>query len=214
MAREFMPLDKPKTVADMRKESSQRKADVANRKTPISMPGLAGAKPITNERPPTNIVKPPSTQTVPKGNKASMAADTGKPVTNTSGTATEKKGSKWFESMKKSVQFGARYAGTAGALAAVLGVPVRKVSRDNPTGTPMYINPSKGTVLPAGTVIPSSPKPTKTEKPPTDTGGSGIDAPAPDTGWRPSGTNSASGLQQKTMGIALQEQIGVTKRKR
>lgn len=216
MAKEFMPLNKPKTVADMRKESSQRKADVANKKTPISMPGLAGAKPITNERPATgNVPKPPiANKMVPKGGKASMAADTEKPVTNTSGTATEKKGSKWFESMKKSVQFGARYAGTAGALAAVLGTSVRKVSRDNPTGTPMYINPSKGTVLPAGTVIPSSPKPTKTEKPPTDTGGSGIDAPAPDTGWRPSGTNSASGLQQKTMGIALQEQIGVTKRKR
>lgn len=34
---------------------------------------------------------------------------------------------------------------------------------------------------------------------------SGIDAPAPDKGWQPSGL---------TMGIPLQEQVGVTKRKR
>lgn len=215
MAKEFMPLNKPKTVADMRKESSQRKADVAKKKTPISMPGLAGAKPITNERPPTSIVKPPSTQTVPKGNKASMAE---KPLTNTSGTATEKKGSKWFEDMKKSLEFGSKYAGAAGGIAAMLGVSVTKKSRDNPTAPAMVINPREQSILPAGTVLPAKVremgKTTKTEKPPTDTGGSGIDAPAPDTGWRPSGTNSASGLQQKTMGVPLQEQIGVTKRKR
>lgn len=42
-----------------------------------------------------------------------------------------------------------------------------------------------------------------TPKQPSST--SGIDAPAPDKGWQPSGL---------TMGIPIQEQVGVTKRKR
>ena len=196
MAKEFMPLKKTKTVADMRQESQQLKAQAAKKKTPIK-----------NERPPTNITKPPATPKAPKGNKASQPS---KPLTNTSGTATEKKGSAWFDAMVKSVKFGAKAAGTAGVMAAALGVPVRKGS--------MVINPKEQSILPVGTVLPAKVREMestpKVEKPPTDTGGSGIDAPAPDTGWRPSGTNSASGLQQKTMGVPLQEQIGVTKRKR
>jgi len=210
MAKEFMPLSKPKTVADMRKESSQLKAKAASKKTPM---------PVTNERPPTGIVKPPtSPKPMPKGGKAPMAAETEKPLTNTSGTATAKKGSAWFDKMKKSFEFGAKYAGPAGVMAAALGVSVTKSSRDNPTATPLIINPREQSIMPAGTILPAKVREmgstTKTEKPPTDTGSGGIDAPAPDTGWRPSGTNTASGLQQKTMGVALQEQIGVTKRRR
>ena len=210
MAKEFMPLSKPKTVADMRKESSQLKAKAASKKTPM---------PVTNERPPTSITKPQTSyKPMPMGGKAPMATETEKPLTNTSGTADKKKGSAWFDQMKKSIEFGAKYAGTAGVMAAALGVSVTKKSRDNPTATPLSINPREQSVMPAGTILPAKVremgKPTKTEKPPTDTGSGGIDAPAPDTGWRPSGTNTASGLQQKTMGVALQEQIGVTKRRR
>lgn len=215
MAKEFMPLSKPKTVADMRKESSQLKAKAASKKTPM---------PVTNERPPTSITKPQTSyKPMPMGGKVPMAAETKpvtskKPLTNTSGTADKKKGSAWFDKMKKSIEFGAKYAGNAGVMAAALGVSVTKKSRDNPTATPLIINPREQSVMPAGTILPAKVremgKPTTTEKPPTDTGSGGIDAPAPDTGWRPSGVNTASGLQQKTMGVALQEQIGVTKRRR
>lgn len=232
MAKEFLPLDKPKTVADMRNTSRNLKAEAANKKTPM---------PVTNERPPTEKIRPgfkPATEKIrpgfrpegevkpmPKGGKAPMAAETKpvtskKPLTNTSGTATAtaKKGSAWFDKMKKSIEFGAKYAGNAGVMAAALGVSVTKKSRDNPTAAPLIINPREQSVMPAGTILPAKVremgKPTTTEKPPTDTGSGGIDAPAPDTGWRPSGTNTASGLQQKTMGVALQEQIGVTKRRR
>jgi len=52
------------------------------------------------------------------------------------------------------------------------------------------------------------------EVPEKPTTGTGIDAPAPDTGWRPSGINSAFGLQSAEMGVPLQETVGVSKRKR
>jgi len=54
--------------------------------------------------------------------------------------------------------------------------------------------------------------PTTAKKKPTS--GTGIDAPAPDTGWRPSGINSALGLQSAEMGVPLQETVGVSLRRK
>lgn len=147
---------------------------------------------------------------------ASQATTTvDKPITNTSGTAGPKNTN--MKQMKEQIAFGARMAGGMGAMAGFLGMPFTK----NVKGTAMVVDPlnqqlvgfgsnvkaPKGATVGGFAVNPSA----KKEKPTTDTG---IDAPAPDTGWRPSGTNSALGLQQTSMGVPLQETIGVSKRKR
>lgn len=137
-----------------------------------------------------------------------------KPVTNTSGTATDTGVN--MKQVQKQILMGARMGGTMGAAAGFLGIPFTK------SGTNTIIDPLSAKVITPGlpreaprkgasiggfAINPAA----KKEKP---TNGTGIDAPAPDTGWRPSGTNSALGLQQTQMGVPLQETIGVSKRKR
>jgi hypothetical protein len=172
------------TVDMMRNASRQKKAETAAAKTPAS----------------TNVGTAPTTE---------------KPVTNTSGTAGAKKYD--MKQTMEQIAFGARMAGGMGAMAGFLGMPFTKKVK----GSAMVVDPLNQQVVGFGSNV-KAPKgatvggfavnPT-TKKPTTPTG-TGIDAPAPDTGWRPSGTNSALGLQQTQMGVPLQETIGVSKRKR
>ena len=146
---------------------------------------------------------------------STAAPTTEKPVTNTSGTAGAKKTD--MKQTMKQIAFGAQMAGGMGAMAGFLGMPFTKKVK----GTPMVVDPLNQQVVGFGSNV-KAPKgatiggfainPTA-KKPATPTS-TGIDAPAPDTGWRPSGTNTALGLQQTQMGVPLQETIGVSKRKR
>lgn len=134
------------------------------------------------------------------------AQATEKPLTNTSGTAKPKGAA--LKRTGRQVQFGLEQGGAMGAVAGFMGVPFTK----RVGGRPMTVDVLNQQIVTAGSKI-KMPEPTvkKAPPPPADTG---IDAPAPDTGWRPSGVNSALGLQQTTLGVPLQETIGVSKRKR
>jgi hypothetical protein len=142
-------------------------------------------------------------------------ATTEKPVTNTSGTAGAKKYD--MKQTMEQIAFGAKMAGGMGAMAGFLGMPFTKKVK----GTPMVVDPLNQQVVGFGSNV-KAPKGATiggfninpAVKKPTTPAGTGIDAPAPDTGWRPSGTNTALGLQQTQMGVPLQETIGVSKRKR
>jgi hypothetical protein len=144
-----------------------------------------------------------------------------KPVTNTSGTARAK-GDSSMKQTQKQMQFGAQMAGKGkstglGVLAGFLGLPFTK----RMGGTVMTVDTRNQEVVRPGTPLKANKNatiggfpisPTTAKKKPTT--GTGIDAPAPDTGWRPSGINSAFGLQSAEMGVPLQETVGVSKRKR
>ena len=142
-------------------------------------------------------------------------APVAKPVTNTSGTAGAKKVD--MKQTMEQIAFGAKMAGGMGAMAGFLGMPFTKKVK----GTAMVVDPLNQQVVGFGSNV-KAPKGATiggfainpSTKKPTTSNGTGIDAPAPDTGWRPSGTNSALGLQQTQMGVPLQETIGVSKRKR
>lgn len=147
--------------------------------------------------------------------KAKKATDrmaaSAKPVTDTSGTAQKKgAGGNGSKQLMRQINFGMEQGGPGGAISGFMGLPFTK----RVGGRPMTIDTVNQQIVNAGSRIkpaaasqPSAPKTvTKT--------GSGIDAPAPDTGWRPSGINSAFGLEQAKMGIPLQETVGVSKRKR
>lgn len=172
------------TVDMMRNASRQKKAETAAAKTPAS----------------TTV---------------STAPTTDKPITNTSGTAGAKKSD--MKQTMKQIAFGAQMAGGMGAMAGFLGMPFTKKVK----GTPMVVDPLNQQVVgfgsnvkaPKGATIGGFNINPEAKKPTTPTG-TGIDAPAPDTGWRPSGTNSTPGLQQTQMGVPLQETVGVSKRKR
>lgn len=180
------------TVAGMRNASRQGKAKKASDKMATS---TSTAKPISTE----------------------------KPVTDTSGTA--KGGNRGFnmKQTQKQMQFGAQMAGKGkstglGVLAGFLGMPFTKrmggtvmtVDTRNQEvvrpGTPLKVN--KNATVGGFSIAPTAAKKTTTPA------GSGIDAPAPDTGWRPSGVNTAGGLMSAEMGVPLQETVGVSKRKR
>jgi hypothetical protein len=153
---------------------------------------------------------------------AAAPAAVEKPVTNTSGTARAKGNSSMKQTMKQ-MQFGAQMAGKGkstglGVLAGFLGIPFTKrmggtvmtVDTRNQEvvapGTPLKVN--KNATVGGFSIAPTATKKTTTPA------GSGIDAPAPDTGWRPSGVNTAGGLMSAEMGVPLQETVGVSKRKR
>tara|TARA_R110000868_G_scaffold8081_2_gene41779 strand:- start:7385 stop:7897 length:513 start_codon:yes stop_codon:yes gene_type:complete len=143
------------------------------------------------------------------------AGATDKPITNTSGTAGAKKTD--MKQTMKQIKFGAQMAGGMGAMAGFLGMPFTR----NVQGTAMVVDPLNQQVVGKGSYVKAPKEATvggfpisPSVKKPTTPAGTGIDAPAPDTGWRPSGTNSALGLQQTQMGIPLQETVGVSKRKR
>ena len=145
-----------------------------------------------------------------------------KPVTNTSGTAQGNRGSAMKQTQRQ-MAFGAQMAGKGkstglGVLAGFLGIPFTK----RMGGTVMTVDTRNQEVVQPGTPLKANKNatvggfpisPSASKKKPADTG-TGIDAPAPDTGWRPSGINSASGLMSAEMGVPLQETIGVSKRKR
>jgi len=140
---------------------------------------------------------------------------TEKPLTNTSGTAGAKKTD--MKQTMKQIAFGAQMAGGMGAMAGFLGMPFTKKVK----GSAMVVDPLNQQVVGFGSNVKAPKNATiggfavnPSAKKPTTPTGTGIDAPAPDTGWRPSGTNTALGLQQTQMGIPLQETIGVSKRKR
>jgi len=104
-----------------------------------------------------------------------------------------------------------------GAVAGFLGMPFTK----RLGGDVMTVDTRNQEVVFPGTPLKANKNatiggfpisPTTAKKKPTT--GTGIDAPAPDTGWRPSGINSAFGLQSAEMGVPLQETVGVSKRKR
>lgn len=154
--------------------------------------------------------------------KTPVAAE--KPVTDTSGTAKGGNRGINIKQTQKQMQFGAQMAGKGkstglGVLAGFLGMPFTK----RMGGTVMTVDTRNQEVVRPGTPLKPNDKATvggfaikpiaATKKPATNTG-TGIDAPAPDTGWRPSGINSASGLMSAEMGVPLQETIGVSKRKR
>jgi hypothetical protein len=144
--------------------------------------------------------------------KAKKVADkmsaTGKPVTNTSGTSKPKGGNGGKQLMKQ-IEFGQKFGNGMGAVAGFMGMPF--TSRIG--GKPMTVDVLNQQIVQPGSVIkpPAASQPAA-KKPVTKT--SGIDAPAPDTGWRPSGVNTALGLQQTQMGVPLQETVGVSKRRR
>jgi len=177
------------TVADMRNASRQGKAKKASDKMATS---TSTAKPIS-------------------------ASKEEKPVTDTSGTAKSGKRGESMKQTKKQIEFGQRMGGGLGVLAGFLGIPfMKRLGGDVMTvdtrnqevvrpGTPLKANKN-------ATIGGFSISPTTAKKKPTN--GTGIDAPAPDTGWRPSGINSAFGLQSAEMGVPLQETVGVSKRKR
>jgi hypothetical protein len=145
-----------------------------------------------------------------------------KPVTDTSGTAKRGNGGESRKQTQKQIAFGAQMAGKGkstglGVMAGFLGMPFTK----RMGGTVMTVDTRNQEVVAPGTPLKANKNatvggfpisPTTAKKKPTT--GAGIDAPAPDTGWRPSGVNSALGLQQTQMGVPLQETIGVSKRKR
>lgn len=147
---------------------------------------------------------------------AAATTTTEKPLTNTSGTAKPKTDS--IKQLKKQIAFGAEQGGGLGAMAGFLGIPFTKKKY----GRPVAVDVLNQTIVEKGSTIkapknasmggfninPSAPKKT------TPTSNSGIDAPAPDTGWRPSGINTAGGLMSAEMGVPLQQTIGVSKRKR
>lgn len=115
-----------------------------------------------------------------------------KPVTNTSGTANTGKsaGNEVAERLKYNIGKGVNpIAATFSAM-----IPGMDVSG----GYNYYESKFRDDVR-AGKMYN---KPAAAKAPPVS---SGIDAPAPDEGWQPSGL---------TMGIPIQEQVGVTKRKR
>jgi len=139
-----------------------------------------------------------------------------KPVTNTSGTARAKGGGS-MKQTKQQIAFGQSMGGGMGAVAGFLGMPFTK----RLGGDVMTVDTRNQEVVFPGTPLKANKNatiggfpisPTTAKKKPTT--GTGIDAPAPDTGWRPSGINSAFGLQSAEMGVPLQETVGVSKRKR
>lgn len=128
-----------------------------------------------------------------------------KPTTNTSGTATASSGA--------AESFGRRFsaamkAGVDVFSAGMVAMQPSKTVRGR-GGKPYnaYEQEFKQEVR-AGKYATPTPAPA----PPST--GSGINAPPPDQPWRPSGGMQASGLEQKTAGIPLQEEVGVTKRRR
>jgi len=152
---------------------------------------------------------------------AAAPAAVEKPVTNTSGTAKAKGNSNINQTMKQ-MAFGAQMAGKGkstglGVMAGFLGLPFTK----RMGGTVMTVDTRNQEVVFPGTPLKANKNATvggfsiapSTKKTTTPTG-SGIDAPAPDTGWRPSGVNTAGGLMSAEMGVPLQETVGVSKRKR
>lgn len=153
--------------------------------------------------------------------KTPVAAE--KPVTDTSGTAKGGNRGSAIKQTQKQMAFGAQMAGKGkstglGVLAGFLGMPFTK----RMGGTVMTVDTRNQEVVRPGTPLKANKNatvggfpisPSASKKKPADTG-TGIDAPAPDTGWRPSGINSASGLMSAEMGVPLQETIGVSKRKR
>jgi hypothetical protein len=152
----------------------------------------------------------------------STSTKTDKPVTDTSGTAKSAKGGSAMKQTQKQMAFGAQMAGKGkstglGVLAGFLGMPFTK----RMGGTVMTVDTRNQEVVRPGTPLKANKNatvggfpisPTAAKKKPTT--GTGIDAPAPDTGWRPSGVNTALGLQQTQMGVPLQETIGVSLRKK
>lgn len=132
--------------------------------------------------------------------KTPMAATTEKPVTNTSGTANTNKGG-GSKGLMKQIEKGMNAGGAMGAVMGFMGVPFKTTKGAGGRMQTVDIR----------MVGEGSGKPTPKPDP-----NAGIDAPAPDTGWRPSGTQSAStaGLQQTQMGVPLQETVGVSKRRR
>lgn len=138
------------------------------------------------------------------------SASTEKPVTNTSGTA-KKNGGAGTKQLQKQVEFGMAQGGIGGALAAFMGKSF--TSRRGP-GSIVKVDTVNQQLLPGGSPIKAPASNNTAAKKTTVTSGSGIDAPAPDTGWRPSGVNTASGLMSAEMGVPLQETVGVSKRKR
>jgi hypothetical protein len=153
---------------------------------------------------------------------AAAPTEVEKPVTNTSGTARAKDSSRRNQTMKQ-MQFGAQMAGKGkstglGVVAGFLGMPFTK----RMGGTVMTVDTRNQEVVPSGTPLKANKNATvggfpispKASKKTTTPAGSGIDAPAPDTGWRPSGVNTAGGLMSAEMGVPLQETVGVSKRKR
>jgi hypothetical protein len=183
------------TVAGMRNASRQGKAKKASDKMATS---TSTAKPIS-------------------------ASKEEKPLTDTSGTATGGNRGINMKQTIKQMQFGAQMAGKGkstglGVMAGFLGIPFTKrmggtvmtVDTRNQEvvrpGTPLKAN--KNATVGGFSIAPTAAKKTTTPA------GSGIDAPAPDTGWRPSGVNTAGGLMSAEMGVPLQETVGVSKRKR
>jgi hypothetical protein len=177
------------TVADMRNASRQGKAKKATDRMATS----------TSTAVPT------------------AASTKDKPVTDTSGTAKGGNRGSAMKQTQKQIAFGAQMAGGMGAVAGFLGMPFTK----RLGGDVMTVDTRNQEVVRPGTPLKANKNatiggfaitPTAAKKKPTT--GTGIDAPEPDTGWRPSGTNTAFGLQQTQMGVPLQETIGVSKRKR
>lgn len=142
----------------------------------------------------------------PASQATTTTATTEKPLTNTSGTAKPKGAA--LKRTGRQVQFGLEQGGAMGAVAGFMGVPFTK----RVGGRPMTVDVLNQQIVTAGSKI-KMPEPTvkKAPPPPADTG---IDAPAPDTGWRPSGINTAGGLMSSEMGVPLQQTVGVSKRKR
>ena len=184
------------TVADMRNASRQGKAKKATDRMATS----------------TSTATPKSISTKEE-----------KPVTDTSGTAKGGNRGSAMKQTQRQMAFGAQMAGKGkstglGVLAGFLGIPFTK----RMGGTVMTVDTRNQEVVQPGTPLKANKNatvggfpisPSASKKKPADTG-TGIDAPAPDTGWRPSGINSASGLMSAEMGVPLQETIGVSKRKR
>lgn len=182
------------TVEDMRNASRQSKAKKASDKMATS----------------TSTAKPVSVSTEEK------------PVTDTSGTAKRGNGGESRKQTQKQIAFGAQMAGKGkstglGVMAGFLGMPFTK----RMGGTVMTVDTRNQEVVAPGTPLKANKNatvggfpisPTTAKKKPTS--GTGIDAPAPDTGWRPSGINSAFGLQSAEMGVPLQETIGVSLRRK
>lgn len=142
-----------------------------------------------------------------------------KPVTDTSGTAKGGKRGSIRKQIEKQISFGAQIGGGLGGLAGFLGIPfTKRIGGDVMTvdtrnqevvrpGTPLKEN--KNATVGGFPISPTTAK----KKAATDTK-TGIDAPEPDTGWRPSGINSASGLMSAEMNIPLQETVGVSLRRK
>jgi hypothetical protein len=147
---------------------------------------------------------------------AAAPAAAEKPVTNTSGTAKPKGNSNMKQTMQQ-IAFGQKMGGGMGAMAGFLGIPFTK----RIGGQVMTVDTRNQDVLTPGVPIKENKNATiggfgmnTSTKKTTTPAGSGIDAPAPDTGWRPSGVNTAGGLMSAEMGVPLQETVGVSKRKR